>query len=261
MAIDGKQLKTASIDKTKVNFTTPVSANEPAIKSYVDAQVASSLYNQDWKSSCRVASVANVSIVSAPSSIDSINLNNGDRILLKNQSTALENGLYTFTSAGAALVRTVDADNNSEVTAQMAVMIEEGTVNGSTTYKLVTPNPIIVGTTGLTYSVFSTVTVANPSVSNKFMTASVTTTDGDAACATPISSTPNGGSFVKVTINGDEPEIGNGLKTKDCYFSGDGGTTARAFNAIVSGDTLRWNGSIAGYQLAVTDKVSFEYNV
>jgi hypothetical protein len=93
------------------------------------------------------------------------------------------------------------------------------------------------------------------------MTASVTIIDGDVACATGIASTPASGSYVKVTINGDEPEVGNGLKTKDCYFSGDSGATARAFNTIISTDKLHWNGSIAGYQLAITDKVSFEYNV
>jgi hypothetical protein len=93
------------------------------------------------------------------------------------------------------------------------------------------------------------------------MAASVTTTNGDVACVTGMISTPNNGSFVKVTINGDEPEIGDGVKTKDCYFSGDAGATAKAFTTIIAGDKLYWNGSIAGYQLAITDKISFEYNV
>lgn len=259
--INGKQLAASSVDKTKLILTTPTGANDPAIKSYVDTQVSQAIYNQDWKPSCRVATTANISVTSAPASIDSVTLVSGDRILVKNQSTGSENGLYVFASSGAPLVRAVDADQNSEVTAGMAVMIEEGTLNGNTTWKLSTPNPIIVGTTSLTYSVFSTISVANPSVSNKFMTASVTVSDGDAACATGISSTPNGNSFVDVEINGDSPEIGNGIKTKDCYFSADNGATAKSFNAIVAGDKLHWNGSIAGYQLATTDKVSFFYNV
>ena len=92
------------------------------------------------------------------------------------------------------------------------------------------------------------------------MEANTTDIDGDVACTTPVITTPNAFSFVGVDINGDRPEIGNGVKTKDCYFSGDSGATARLFTDIVATDKLHWNGTIAGYQLAITDKISFEYN-
>lgn len=103
-----------------------------------------------------------------------------------------------------------------------------------------------------------------PDRNNKAMTASVTVADGDVACATTIAQTPSSsstnGGYIGVNVNGAAQFVGDGTKASvDCYFSGDGGTTARALRAVVTGDLLYWNGSIAGFQLAVTDKVSFLY--
>jgi hypothetical protein len=99
-----------------------------------------------------------------------------------------------------------------------------------------------------------------PVSANKNMAASATTADGQIACATAIAFTPASGSYVAVSVNGLHQNLGDGDKTHDCYFSGDTGTTARAMSAIVATDVLYWNGSIAGYQLATTDKIDFEYN-
>jgi hypothetical protein len=99
------------------------------------------------------------------------------------------------------------------------------------------------------------------------MAASVTVADHDLACATAIAVTPvhapsANGNYVLVRVNGIGYTVGNATRTAvDCYFSGDGGATARAFSAIVATDLLYWNGSIAGFQLAVTDKVDFIYNI
>lgn len=101
----------------------------------------------------------------------------------------------------------------------------------------------------------------HPSPLNKFMTASVTVADGDVACATAIAATPVGATaYVAVYVNGLSVVVGNGVKTRDCYFSGNAGVTARAFGAIVSGDLLYWNGSIAGYELAGTDRIDFLFD-
>jgi hypothetical protein len=61
-----------------------------------------------WKRSARVRGSSNISIATAPPSIDSITLSAGDRILLTAQTTATENGLWQFASAGTALVRPLD---------------------------------------------------------------------------------------------------------------------------------------------------------
>ena len=101
---------------------------------------------------------------------------------------------------------------------------------------------------------------------NKAMVASVTTVDGSLAFAsavvvTPATSSPAGG-YVGVLINGVAVLVGDGTKLGvDCYFSGDGGVTARAMKAIIAGDLLYWNGSVAGFQLAGTDRGDFVFEV
>ena len=94
---------------------------------------------------------------------------------------------------------------------------------------------------------------------NKKMAAEVTVNDEDEACATGITTTPRG--YVIVAVNGHSHTVGDGAKTSDCYFSGDGGTTARTISAIVSGDKLYWVGSVALYQLQATDIIDFNYSV
>lgn len=113
----------------------------------------------------------------------------------------------------------------------------------------------------------TTIFASTPSNANKNMAASVTAADHDLACATAITVTPVhvpsvNGNYIGVRVNGVGYTVGNGTRTAvDCYFSADGGATARAFSAIVATDLLYWNGSIAGFQLAITDKVDFIYEI
>lgn len=74
-----------------------------------------------------------------------------------------------------------------------------------------------------------------------------------------IEYTPYKDSKVDVKINGVQVNIGNGVKTKDCYFSGDMGLTARLIKDIQAGDELYWNSDIAGFELDAKDDVDFDY--
>ena len=87
---------------------------------------------------------------------------------------------------------------------------------------------------------------------------SVTVNDGDSTGAT-ITYTPFSDSSVSIKINGMEVNLSNGNKLKECYFSRDGGTSSILIQDIVAGDTLYWNGSIAGYQLDGTDDLDISY--
>jgi hypothetical protein len=101
--------------------------------------------------------------------------------------------------------------------------------------------------------------------SNIDMDANTTSYSSRLACSTPISSNSIENSNISVFVNGVQATVGNGVKTKDCYFSADGGTTAKSFNSIVVGDLLYWsydgsNNPISGYELnAATDKLTFMY--
>lgn len=98
-----------------------------------------------------------------------------------------------------------------------------------------------------------------PRKENKAMVASVTTADGQLATVTTVALTPDSDSYIEVIVGGIMVEVGDAVKTKDCYFSGDSGSTARAIADIVAGDELYWNGSIAGYELNASFEIDFNY--
>ena len=126
-----------------------------ATKGYVDA----ARQGLDVKASVRVASVAPVAIASAleaGDAIDGVTLAEGDRVLLKNQSTASENGIYVVVASGAgAASRAPDADTSAKVTTGMFTFVSEGTANGDNGFVLTTNDAITLGTTGLTFVQFS----------------------------------------------------------------------------------------------------------
>lgn len=94
---------------------------------------------------------------------------------------------------------------------------------------------------------------------NKRMPARTTTADGQVACDIALLVTPVGS--VTVLVNGVAiSELGNGTKNNcACWFTGDGGVTAKAYGQFAAGDVLMWNGSIAGYELDVGDTIDFMY--
>lgn len=94
------------------------------------------------------------------------------------------------------------------------------------------------------------------------ITALVTTSDGDKAITFTVASAPIDGSYIMVDVNGKLEAVGDGVKTKSFYFSGDSGVTARNFDSsgpngkVTIGDELFFNGSLAGYQLDTSDKIA-----
>jgi hypothetical protein len=123
----------------------PVSAQDAATKGYVDAAVNGT----DWKQSVRAATTANITL-SGLQTVDGISLAAGDRVLVKNQASVEDNGLYV--AASGAWVRTADADANVEVTAGLSVMVEEGVTQADTQWRLITDGAIVVGTTGIDFA-------------------------------------------------------------------------------------------------------------
>lgn len=138
------------------NLADGTSSQDAVTKAQMDAAVTAAISNLDYKGSVRVASTANVSVSSAPSTIDGVTLAASDRILLKDQSAGAENGIYTFVSAGNPLVRATDFDASAEVTAGAWATVEEGTANADTEWLLTTNNPIVLGTTALVFTRFPT---------------------------------------------------------------------------------------------------------
>jgi len=125
-------------------------ADPHADRAYTDAQIAAFLSTAfDFKASVRAATTANITL-SGAQTIDGVSVVAGNRVLVKNQSTASQNGIYV--AASGAWTRATDADADAEVTAGLSVPVEEGTVSGGRVYLLTTANPITVGSTSLSFS-------------------------------------------------------------------------------------------------------------
>lgn len=130
------------------NLAAPSGDNDAARKADVDAART----GLDVKLSCRVATTAAITL-SGAQTIDGVAVVAGDRVLVKNQSTASQNGIYAC--ASGAWSRATDADSDAEVTPGMFTFIEEGSTNADTGWVLSTNAPITVGSTGLTFTQFS----------------------------------------------------------------------------------------------------------
>jgi hypothetical protein len=132
---------------------TPTDATDAATKAYVD----SAAQGIDWKASVRAATTAAVTLATdleAGDVIDGVTLVAGDRILVKNQATGSQNGIYVVETSGAP-TRSTDADANAEVTANFAVFVEEGTAQADSGWVLTNNGAITVGTTALAFTQFT----------------------------------------------------------------------------------------------------------
>lgn len=110
----------------------------------------------DFKQSVRVATTANITL-SGTQTIDGVSVIAGDRVLVKDQSTGANNGIYVC--AAGAWSRAVDFDVSAEVTSGVIIPVEEGTANGDKLFMLTTNNPITLGSTSLTFAAYGAATV------------------------------------------------------------------------------------------------------
>ena len=167
---------TGTVDVANKRITSvaePTQSSDAATKNYVDA-VKTGL---DVKDSVIVTTTANLagtysngtsgvgatltnSGTQAAITIDGRVLVVGERVLVKDQTTGLQNGFYKVTTVGTAsvnwvLTRTVDADEDSEITPGAFTFVEEGTVGANNGYVCTNVGAITVGTTAITFVQFS----------------------------------------------------------------------------------------------------------
>jgi hypothetical protein len=166
---------TGSVDvasKKITNVADPTAATDAANKQYVDG-VAQGL---DVKASVKAATTANIAGTYANGSsgvgatltvtfqgalsIDGVSVNTiGDRLLVKDQSTAAQNGIYTVTTVGGpgvspVLTRATDFDVNTEIPGAFT-FVETGTTNQDRGFVCTTDAGATIGTTNITFVQFS----------------------------------------------------------------------------------------------------------
>lgn len=138
----------------QAKFGTPTDPAHAATKGYVDAARS----GLDVKQSVRAATTAAINLASDLENGDTLDttvtLATGDRVLVKNQSTASENGIYVVQASGAA-VRATDFDSASEVSGGAFTFVEEGAVNADSGFVVTSNGAISVGTDAINWAQFS----------------------------------------------------------------------------------------------------------
>lgn len=127
----------------------PSAGSDAATKTYVDNLIA----GLKTRIITRVATTANISLTTDlenGDTLDGITLVTGDKVLVKNQTDASENGVYDVVASGAAS-RNSDYDTISELAGQI-VVIQEGTTNGDTLFLCTTDSDATLGTSDITFT-------------------------------------------------------------------------------------------------------------
>lgn len=169
-----------------------------------------------------------------------------------------------LTGGGSSGYVTLDVNTGLGITisSDAVSMVWGGTATGLT----FSANAIAANVDGTTIAInssgqlYATTLGGAPVYSQRNLTPSVTSGDGSSTGIT-LTSTPVDGINVSVYVNGQMQFLGNGSTASpvDCYF-GTSPVAAKTIVNLASGDTLYWNGTVAGYELSATDRIDIIYN-
>jgi hypothetical protein len=250
-----------SLNSQKItNLATPTDGTDAVTKAYVDAATEGLHVHE----SARAATTVNVNLANAlenGDTLDGVTLATGDRILVKNQTTQSENGIYVVAASGQP-ARATDFDTASEVDSGDFVFVYSGTENGGTGW-VQTNRPATIGTDAIAFTQFSgagtylagnglTLTgnsfSINTTITADLSTAQTLTNKSISGSANTLTNIPNNAlSNSAITINGTSVSLG-GTRTLGSDDISEGSTNKyftdeRAQDAIgnVVGTGLSYN--------------------
>ena len=225
-----------------INVATPTSDNDAVNKAYADSISA----GLDPKESVKAATTANITL-SGTQTIDGFALSVGDRVLVKNQTTQSENGIYVVASGSWTRSDDFDGSPTHEVNGGEYVFVAEGTTNGGSGWIVINANANFTGTGGYCQIGTDIIEWAQFSSSGTVTAGAGLTKTGDTidvnADDNSINVSGNG-----ISVNPDDITLetdnttGGGLQVKD------GGINENKLSASVAGNGLTGG---AGSPLAV----------
>jgi hypothetical protein len=239
----------------------------------------------DYKQAVRVITVTDIANLSggAPSQVDGVSISVGDRVLVTAQDPSNENGIYQVqtlgTGSNGTWIRSLDTNQTGELEAGTIVMVTEGTTYADTQWKLTTNNPIIIGTTPLTFEqnsayAFGNIYANGTAVLANSVGSTVTFTAGNNIQITgnntsksvtigvtgiSLNSISNGTSNVNVVSSGGNVTVGVGGTSNVAVFSSGG----LAITGNITGNGAGLTGinafsniTVTGGNSAVADSIS-----
>lgn len=188
------------------------------------------------KQPVRVASTANVSLTAPGATIDGVTMVAGDRMLLKDQSTASQNGLYVWNGAASTATRTTDATTAADFGYGFKVFVREGTANAQTYWTFTQTAALTIGTTALTFANDRAATFAAEIQATDFKATGLTgATASSRYAGATASGAPSTGTFAVGDVVPDQTG-----KVWICTVAGTPGTW------VQSGSVLAGDASVAG---------------
>jgi hypothetical protein len=117
----------------------------------------SQIFDSDFKNSARVATTTSVTLTGgAPTVVDDVTLVLGDRVLVRSQANAVQNGIYRVntlgTGANGTWGRAQDASTGDRLTPGTTLSVEEGTTLGGKLFRMTSVGPVTLGSTAITWT-------------------------------------------------------------------------------------------------------------
>ena len=164
--------------------TPTVTDNSTAIAttSYVQSLLGDTVFGLNPKNACQALADFNINIASPGSiTIDTWTPSANNRILLINQATGSQNGIWVWHSTSTPMTRATDADASAKVTNGMYTVVTEGSSYKGSSWALTTPDPINLGVTTLTFTQIRApgVTSVNAAMPPQFSVGSAITSTGN----------------------------------------------------------------------------------
>ena len=221
---------------------------------------AQQIYDIDYKQATRAVTTTNITLSGgAPSLVDGVTLSHNDRVLVTGQTTASQNGIYYVTTLGSGSngtwSRSTDSNQTGELLAGTIIMVTEGQIYADTQWKLITDNPIVIGTTALTFTQNYMANSISGGTSNVVVNSNANVTISSAGTANVLTIS-NTGAYVSGVVSATGNITGSYILGNGAFLSG---LPATYSNANVANYLPIFSGNITAGNISATGNITGSY--